>query len=165
MSEPQLVVVEATATHTIGLWRNFAVVIWRRETVPEGLTALQTKLGELSRQHPKNVCLMQVIESTGTAPETEVRTALAQLLTSFHEHIVSSSIVFEEAGFRAAVVRAVVTGVTLLARFGFPHVVFSAVGEAAVWHARLAKKGEVRASELVEAVEALRHAALSPNRS
>jgi hypothetical protein len=156
VTNQQLIVLEATASHTIGTWRNFALVIWRRETVLAGLIGVRTQLTELSKRYPKNVCLMQIIEKNGAAPEPVVRTAIADTLTSFREHIIGSSIIFEESGFKAAVVRAVVSGVTLLAKFGFPHVVFSAVGEASVWHARLGKANDFRPGELVDAVEKLR---------
>jgi hypothetical protein len=41
-----------------------------------------------------------------------------------------------------ASVRALVAGVTMLARPGFPHEVFATVEEAAAWHARLLPTAE-----------------------
>jgi hypothetical protein len=41
--------------------------------------------------------------------------------------------VFEEDGFKMAAVRAIVSGISVLARPGYPHVVFSNVLKAADW--------------------------------
>ena len=92
-------------------------------------------------------------------PSSEVRTALARFMTEGARVIRSSAVAFEGAGFRAAAVRGVVTGLTMLARQPYPHKVFATMTDAAQWlTGSLAQTAHVPldSRELLGALEELR---------
>jgi hypothetical protein len=60
------------------------------------------------------------------------REALARMLAGGND-IACSAVAFEGSGFRAAFVRGVVTGLTILARHPFPNRIFAGVPEASSW--------------------------------
>ncbi len=83
------------------------------------------------------------------------------VLKSGNGHVRASALVFEGEGFSASMVRAVATGLALLARTSFPHHVFADVTAAADWLARRQPDTPTRfgASELAGALGELRNAA------
>jgi hypothetical protein len=73
-------------------------------------------------------------------------------------YIRSSTVVFEETGFRAAAVRGIVASLIMLSRVPFPHRVFASVAAAMDWQLELLRAiaPDLGREELVGAIEALR---------
>jgi hypothetical protein len=108
------------------------IVAWRHETTVEGMKRVAS-LFSSCRFLPQSAGLFTIIDPDAPLPNNEARDAGAQFMRASSAEIAVSAVVFEGAGFRNAAVRAVVTGLTLLARQPFPHRVFSNTGQAARW--------------------------------
>jgi hypothetical protein len=79
------------------------------------------------------------------------------VLRAAGKSVACSGIVFEGTGFKMAAVRAIVTGLTMLARPEFPHLVFADVQEASKWMcARLPSLGASGEIGIWSAVNELR---------
>ena len=140
-------------------WNAIFIVIWRHETTSEGVHILGGKLKEHHDAYPGGGGLLTIIEQGAPMPTSEVRTDLARFLTEGARVIRSSAVAFEGAGFRAAAVRGVVTGLTMLARQPYPHKVFATMADAAQWLGTSLKetaKLEVDSAALLKALNDLR---------
>lgn len=124
----------ATGDHIVGSWECFQILIWRVETTLEGVKAAQSTYNKLVGQHPEGVFLLTVVEQSAPMPTSEVRKALAGFLASGANRTILSAVVHEGAGFRAAAVRSVVTGLAMLTNLPYPHRVFATVAEACEWY-------------------------------
>jgi hypothetical protein len=125
-------VLTVTDDHCIAIWRRFLVVVWRKDTTSPAVADFRAALTRLASE-THEVALLTVVEPNAPPPPSDVRDALAAVLAEFGKLIKFSAVAFEGTGFRAAMVRGVVTGLTLLARMPYPHKVFAGVPEAARW--------------------------------
>jgi hypothetical protein len=122
-----------TPDHCIGACRGVLVVVWTGHTTHDGVVASRRSILALGREHPEGVGLITIVEHNAPMPPGEVRDEVAKFLKESSDIIKASAVVFEGEGFRAAAVRSVVTGVSMLAKQAFPHRVFAHVDEAASW--------------------------------
>ncbi len=144
--------------HCVGTWKNVAISVWRTQTRPAAVARMSQILGELVSRH-HDVALIQVVEGGATAPDADARRAISTMLRLYSDSIRCSAVVFESDGFRAATLRAVVTGIALLSRPPYPHVVFASTIAAINWTARhFAADGPDFAEEARDAVSELRRA-------
>jgi hypothetical protein len=147
--------------YALGSHRNLFVLIWRRETTIDGCRAFRDELFRFAEDRPQGIGLLTIVEEMAPMPPTESRQSIASTLRDASDHIHASAVVFEGAGFRAAAVRSVVVGLTMLARQKFPHKVFGKLSDAATWmHATLGDALEegFSAVELEKAVAEIRRA-------
>lgn len=140
--------------HALASWESTFVIWWRFDTTQAAVDRLHTELGNFCENHVAP-SVLTIIGSGAQLPPTEVRERLAAILRD-HAHVVASAVVFEGTGFRAAAVRSVVTGLSLIARQPFPHRIFAEVHEAALWLAREQHKPTSEATGLIQAIEYLR---------
>jgi hypothetical protein len=101
------------------------MVEWRVNTTVEGCAALRKECEKFGRTRPQGIGLLTVIQANAPAPGTTEREAIAGFLRAGGEYIRCSAVVVEGLGFRAAMVRGVVTGLTMLAKQAYPHRVVS----------------------------------------
>lgn len=145
--------------YCLASWGRVFIVIWRHDTTMEGVRELDRQLASYAPSAPGGCGLLTIIEQGAPMPSSEVRTALARFMTDGARVIRSSAVAFEGAGFRAAAVRGVVTGLTMLARQPYPHKVFATMSEAAQWlcsSLQETAKHHIVSAELCRALEALR---------
>jgi hypothetical protein len=128
------------ADYCIATWYNMFVVIFRKETRMDVVQALPAHLKPFAAAHPHGIGLLTIIEQHAPAPPSEVRAAVARFLSNCAGTVKASAVAFEGTGFRAAMVRGVVTGVNLLARLPYPHQVFATVPDGANWLSRTARE-------------------------
>jgi hypothetical protein len=117
----------------IGTWDDFFLLVWRRETTLDAIAHANDLVRRFRGQRAAGIGLFTVIAEGAPRPSADARRALAKMLESGEGQVLASVVVFEGDGFRAAAVRAVVTGLTLLARSSFPHRVFESRRDAARW--------------------------------
>jgi hypothetical protein len=145
--------------YCIATWGPVYIVIFRHETTMEGVRAVEQRLQEFHRL-TSHGAFITIVEANAPLPEAHVRDALASLLKKMASFIRSSAVVHEGSGFRAAAVRGVVTGLTLLARQPYPHRIFARFDDAARWLAvslrETAPDKPIEAEELIEALRELR---------
>lgn len=126
-------VVARTPTHIIATQRDLEIVIWRGPTSLEAVELIRASIDELTRTFPNGIGVLQVVEPVAPPPDAAARNALSNVLRNAGKSVRGSAIVFEGTGFKMAAVRAIVTGLTMLARPEFPHVVFADLHEASAW--------------------------------
>lgn len=145
--------------HCVATWRNVLVVIWRNETQLGAVRSLASHLAQFAEVPPKGCALLTIIEAGAPMPSAEARSELARFMTDAASRLKSSAVAFEGAGFRAAAVRGVVTGLTMLARQPYPHKIFSTVQEAAQWLSssmQVTAQATVDAPALITTIQSLR---------
>jgi hypothetical protein len=121
---PSSSIVRCTRDYALATWGSVFIVIWRKNTTAVGVQDLRTQCKKFGTAHPEGVLLLTIIHDGAPAPEAAERSALAEFLKSA-DHIRASAVVMEGTSFRAAFVRGVVTGLTMLAHQPFPHQVCS----------------------------------------
>jgi hypothetical protein len=113
-------VLAACHDYAVGTWANVFVNIWRHETTLGAANTVRAACDRFGEVHPRGVLLLTIIHDKAPAPAPVARNVIADWLKNGH-YIRASAVVMEGQSFRAAFVRGVVTGLTLLARQPFPH--------------------------------------------
>jgi hypothetical protein len=133
ISSRAAVIHEVTADHLILSWERCVGVVWKRETTVAAVAKVEQVFRELHQRYSSGVYLMTVVEEGALMPNSEAREAVAVFLRSAAGKLRMSAVVHEGAGFRAAAVRSVVTGLSMLVRLPYPHEIFATVEQAAKW--------------------------------
>ncbi|WP_437521435.1 serine/threonine-protein kinase [Sorangium sp. So ce726] len=107
--------------YVLASWRQIFCIIWRQETTDDGVRRIGDSCTEFAKQHPRGIGLLTIIESRASLPPGHVRDALSAFLADASAFTRCSAVVVEGTGFRAAAVRSVVTGLSLVARQRYPH--------------------------------------------
>lgn len=97
-----------------------------------GANDLAETCSAFAKEHPEGIGLLTIIEDKAPAPDNDARGRIAEFLGQA-EFIAASGVAFEGSGFRAAAVRSIVSGLTILARQPFPHKVFSSIFATMEW--------------------------------
>lgn len=130
---PQLELVEVDEDHAKGIIFNLVLLFWRYRTLQEPHRAAMRLVTQTAAKHPKGVGVMQVVELTAVPPDSETRKDFAAMLRL--PGIAHFCVTHEGTGFKAASVRAIVSGVHALCRPAFPHSVHQDLASAARWTA------------------------------
>lgn len=157
-----LEILESTDDHAIAKWRSVGLYVWRGTTTVRAARELARTIGLAREADPRGPgVLLGVVEAGTPPPSSEARAALAESLESGAGYVRASALVFEGEGFQASMVRAVATGLALLARTDFPHQVFADVASASDWlerRTRAVGAPRYQAAELQAALRELRSA-------
>jgi hypothetical protein len=119
--------------HVVGNVWNVSVLVWGKETTMGGVASAERAIAAHAARHPEGIGLLTVVEEIADPPNAEVRKALGLMLTSMAGKVKRSAVSQEGTGFRAAMVRGVVTGLMLLTRVPFPHKVFDNADTSVTW--------------------------------
>jgi hypothetical protein len=115
---------------------NMVFVYWAKETQLTSFKRVCDTLTRLSGVYPEGVGVCQIVGLQAIPPGAETRAEITKLMTErAGGRLMHYSIVHEGSGFKAASVRAIVSASHMLARTKTNLAVFSAVADAAVWHA------------------------------
>jgi len=145
----------ADANYACGTWRSFYFILWRVQTELAACQHVHRTMYEFGPKHPEGIGLMTIVEASAPMPPAASRNELAATLKGA-TFIQASAVAFEGEGFRAASVRAVVTGLTAMAKQPFPHKVFAKVGDASLFLADQLHSGAakgIRGAQLMRIVE------------
>jgi hypothetical protein len=144
---------------TFATCRTAFVVIWHNETSKAGVQLLSNWFAKFVKTQTKGVGLITIVEADAPLPSGRAREDLAKFMADNNQVIKTSVVVFEGTGFRAAAVRSVVTGLTMLARQAFPHKVFSAADVALEWFREQMVRADIfcpNAEELARSIRDMR---------
>lgn len=119
------------ADHRVVQWRNIMFTHWFAPVSVAGLAACETASFDLASRHPAGIVVFNVIEFGLQIPETAARKKASAVLASTSPHVRATTTVVPGQGFWASAARAAVATITLLARAGHPHKVFTTTDEAA----------------------------------
>lgn len=141
----------------LGTWRQFYLIVYTGETTQASVDLIDEGYARFRERSPGPAGLFVVVEDRVPMPPGPVRERIAEFMKAAGGHVRASALVQEGTGFRAAAVRSVATGITLLARQPFPHHVFATVAEASRW---LVKSfDDVSEAEIAAAVADIRQSA------
>lgn len=118
-------IVERDHNYILASWQQIFAVVWRSDTTLDGARALQRECSKFATWHPRGIGLLTIVSEKAPMPASPVRQAVASFLTQGSSYIKCSAVLMEGTGFRAAAVRSVVTGLTMLAKQTYPHRVCS----------------------------------------
>ncbi|WP_437792992.1 hypothetical protein [Sorangium sp. So ce693] len=127
-------VVEATADVAVGYWSSLATAVWMKTTHPHHAASLRAAIvGAQASSPSRKVWLLQIVTPEAIVPDTRSRSALAGMLCSVDGIVSHSAVIHVGSGFRASIVRSIVTGLNALGRQQFPHCVFASLEEGVAW--------------------------------
>jgi hypothetical protein len=152
-------VVHSERDFTVMTFQQVFVVIFHQETTVSAVGTLRRELPAFAAQHPAGIALLTIVEPDAPMPTSDAREALADFMNDKRQSILISGVAYEGTGFRAAAVRSVVTGLTVLARQPFPHKVFPTIDDASQWmitNLRGGKAGPTEVRGLIDAISAAR---------
>lgn len=110
---------------------------------------------------PKRLLEIVLFDRNAPVPNAEVRAVLDSGAPLVGQYYLALASIFEGSGFRGAIVRGVLTSLSLLARTEFPQRVFSSTAECVEWCSPLLTRAKTPCvSELAEAIAHVRHAAI-----
>ena len=119
--------------YSLAYWNEIVAVVWRHETTVDAVQCLQSAVADLAQAHPKGIDMLTVIAERAPLPSSVARKALADLLSEGSAFIRCSAVILEGSGFRAATVRSVVTGLTMMSKHDFPHRICDVEGAAQLY--------------------------------
>ena len=125
-------VIRATGDYALGLWENLFIVLFRVHTTVEGADDIRETGMRLGEEHPNGIGMLTIIEQHAPAPDGQARAKLADLMRNA-DYIKASGVAFEGSGFRAAMVRSIIAGLSMIARQPYPHRVFSNLPDTLDW--------------------------------
>lgn len=106
------------------------IAVWINDAPVEVIQAAQYLLEGLAMEWPDGIAFLQVIDEENHSFEGPARGALRDLLRAGRGFLRLAPVVYEGSGFRAAAVRAIVTGLVSQRSYGFPHRVYSTIEDA-----------------------------------
>lgn len=118
----------------LGCCRDMFFVLWKHRTTVQNVATLGDCFDRFARNRSKELALVTIVSiGAERSPSSEARRKLAAWLGEASNRLLISAVVFEGDGFLAAVIRGVVTGLTLLAKPNCPHRVVASVWDAGAW--------------------------------
>jgi hypothetical protein len=125
-----------SADLAVGYRSGLATAVWLGTTWPHHAASLRAAVEAAhALSAPGKVWLLQVVAPGAVAPDARSRSALAAMLASFDGIVSHSAVIYIGAGFRASIIRSIVTGLNAMGRQRFPHRVFANLNEAVNWFA------------------------------
>lgn len=130
------------------------VVIWRDAVVRSRFEKQKQGLAAVVEKNPGSAAFVFVVEPTAAPPDEQLRKASMQMIADHQERLRCVAGVIEGTGFKAAVARSVLSGITLLlGKREVPISYFAKVGEATRW---VSQQVVVDPLQLATAIEAVR---------
>lgn len=130
--EPLSRIYRCCRDYALASWGDVFFVIWRENTTTAGVADLHSQCEKFASRRPRGILLLTLIHDGAPPPQAAERGKLAAFLRSAN-YIRGSAVIMEGTSFRAAFVRGVVTGLTMLARQPFPHQVCSMTGAGSLF--------------------------------
>ena len=141
-------ILESDAEHGKAIHKHILFVVWRRETRASAYARIGELVAQLAQDYPDGIGILQTVEVGAIPPDAGARQEFLKVMEICQGRVRHFSVVHEGTGFKAASVRAIMSGVYFYVSPKFPHGVFSSLTEAAHWHVR--QEGGLQRSELTE---------------
>jgi len=140
----------------IAYWEDIFVLV-DSGRAPPGHYA---KAGELvalhAARHPNGVGILTIVPEDASPPPEVVRLAMNKSLARIEASIRCLCWMVEGGGFQGAMVRAVCTGMRLIAKRPYPTQVTSGLSQAVTWMLPLLDGGDARLPRVLEAIETIK---------
>jgi hypothetical protein len=125
----------AQGTFSVGSLGPVAVLIWHTEVTLEGARAIGDVFATLkARALAGGFGFLTVLDgATDIRPTAAARRAMAEVLQLYGNDIGAAAIAYEGDGFKATIVRSVITAINIAGSARFPNRVFSETSAAIDW--------------------------------
>lgn len=87
--------------------------VWRRDVTQASFARQRAALAEVVARHPGSAAFLCVIEPTSKPPSDELRRASVAMLDEHGDRLKRVAMVIEGTGFRASLVRTILSGLAL----------------------------------------------------
>jgi hypothetical protein len=152
-----ITIVTRDANHCVAVFGGTFIQIWRLATTYDAACRVRSAARALGTRRSGPLSSFIIIEAACQVPDSASRAVLAFVLKDLGPRCIASAFTYEGDGFRAAAVRAVLTGMTLINPPAMPHLVFQKVSDAGLWVRRIhAEAGDPAADSLPDAITQLR---------
>jgi hypothetical protein len=135
MEPGQVTICRSNADCVVAFGNGIAVACWRYHTQVLDIHELAAAARRAHEASGAPIGMIQLVAASAITPDGQARSAIAHMLQSLHGVVSHSAIVHEAEGFRAAMIRSIVTGLAAISNPGFPHRVFAKLPDAAAWMA------------------------------
>jgi hypothetical protein len=149
-------IISMTPAHAIAIWNEFLIQIWRTGTSLDAALKVRAAAHQLSASQTGSVATLVVVEPQAAMPDSDARAQLAGMIDDQQGRMICAALVHEGQGFRAAAVRAVMTGLMALTRQPVPHQVRATVEQACAWFGTERRLNADHVLQLARVVEELR---------
>ena len=119
--------------HLAAIYRNVYLTAWWGDTTVARLRRVGEIQTELARKWPKGFVALALIRSANANMPADVRAEAEKLSKEPATNLRAIAQVIYGAGFAAAAIRSVATGMVLVARSPRPTKIFSTLEDAATW--------------------------------
>ena len=134
----------------VGKLGHVCVAIWTTKPTPALFDWQRSALADVVQRHPGRALFMCVISSKADPPDQEVRDASTKMIAGHEQRLAGCVCVIEGSGFRAAITRTVLTGITSVLRTPCPFGFVESVQAGHDWLGKHSPRGSL--TDLVEAV-------------
>lgn len=135
-------IISADGDHVVAEWQGHTLAMFGRNVTVEGAQSLRRTVVRLARANPGRSAYLSMLHASLEIPSEAVRSVYVQLGREIDGQLNCIAVVVGGAGFTAAALRAVVTGIGIAARVSFPLRTFSTLDVAAAWvRSRVASAG------------------------
>lgn len=136
------------------------VAIWSSKPTPVLFEIQRAHLATAVLRHPGRALFMCVVDAKADAPEQAERDGSSKMISGHGDKLAGCACVIEGNGFRAAITRTVLTGITFVIRTPGPISFFDNVGSACTW--LQVRSGGADLSSLPSALQLEREKRLTP---
>lgn len=118
---------------TIASYGQICAALWNTKPTLALFEEQRAALEACTRRYPGQTLFLCVVSASADPPDKPVRDASALMIKEHAADLLGCACVIEGTGFRAAITRSVLTGMTLLARTPVPIAFFERISGAAEW--------------------------------
>jgi hypothetical protein len=140
---PELEVTYSSPGLLMGALGPVCLALWKGKPTPELFEVQRAGLAAAVAQRRGEALFLCVITTTSDPPDERERHASARMITSHGKDLAACACVIEGTGFRAAVTRTVLSGISLLVHSPAKLRFFDSAANACAWLETLARPGEV----------------------
>jgi len=128
---------------TMASFDYVCIAVWDTQPTPMLFEIQRSKLAAAVLSNPGRQMFLCVVSSGAAPPDQELREASAKMITTYGSKLAACACVIEGSGFRSAITRTVLTGITLLIRTPSPVHFFESVASASDWLEKRAVRGKL----------------------
>lgn len=127
----------------VGQFGHVCVAVWTTKPTRVLFDRQRSALADAVQRHPGRALFMCVISSKADPPEQDVRDASAKMIVSHDRQLAGCVCVIEGSGFRAAITRTVLTGITTVVRTPCPFGFVDSVQAGCDWLGKHSPRGSL----------------------
>lgn len=127
----------------VGHFGHVCVAVWSTKPTWGLFEQQRAALANSVERHPGRALFLCVVSAKADPPEQDVRDASAKMIISHDRQLAGCACVIEGSGFRAAITRTVLTGITLVVRTPAPFGFCDSVHAGYEWLGRYSPRGSL----------------------